>query len=261
MQRSARIAIDIGNSRICCGEFDGDKLKDVWHYRVRDAAGAAKDLVKRAQGIDSESGVAQLAMGSVVPSAAGVLLEEFSKNELSCFEVHAKSQSVLKDLYETMGADRIANAAAAAFLYLKDGAAVVLDFGTATTLTAVDSERRFRGGLITLGLASTFNVLHESAEQLPQLNLPEVGAKVTPLMFDTPGSIRSGCLLAQIGAIEYWVNECKKQLPANTTVIATGGLSTYLAPLTPVINHIDSSLTLRGIQIIAEEAMALMDQG
>lgn len=259
MERSPRIAIDIGNSRICCGEFEGDKLKDVWHYSVNDAAGAAKDLVKRAQGID-ESG-AQMAMGSVVPSAAGVLLSEFSKIGLSCFEVHAKSQSVLKDLYDTMGADRIANAAAAAFLYLKDGAAVVLDFGTATTLTAVDSDRRFRGGLITLGLASTFNALHDSAEQLPQLNLPEVGAKVTPLMFDTPGSIRSGCLLAQIGAIEYWVNECKKQLPANTTVIATGGLSTYLAPLTPVINHIDSSLTLRGIQIIAEEAMLLMDQG
>lgn len=257
MTTPQRIAIDIGNSRICCGEFDGDKLKDVWNYPVIDSANAASDLVKRAK----ELGVEQLAMGSVVPSAAKVLLAAFEQNNLRCFEVTARSQSIVKDVYETMGADRIANAAAAAVLYLKEGSAIVLDFGTATTLTAVDSERKFRGGLITLGLASTFNALHASAEQLPQLNLPEVGAKVTPLMFDTPGSIRSGCLLAQIGTIEYWVHECKKHLSSNATVIATGGLSTYLAPLTPVINHIDSSLTLRGIQIIAEEAMALTDRG
>ncbi len=257
MTTPQRIAIDIGNSRICCGEFDGDKLKDVWNYPVADSTAAASDLVTRAK----ELGIAQFALGSVVPSAARVLLAAFGQNNLRCFEVTAHSQSIVKDVYDTMGADRIANAAAAAVLYLKEGAAIVLDFGTATTLTAVDSDRKFRGGLITLGLSSTFNALHDSAEQLPQLNLPEVGAKVMPLMFDTPGSIRSGCLLAQIGAIEYWVHECKKQLPSNATVIATGGLSTYLAPLTPVINHIDSSLTLRGIQIIAEEAMALTDRG
>jgi type III pantothenate kinase len=135
-----------------------------------------------------------------------------------------------------------------------NAAAVVIDFGTATTLTAVSADGRFLGGMITLGLAKIFHSLHWQTAQLPELSVLEWDSQASPLAFDTARAIERGCVIGHVGLVKYWVERAKQNLPEDTVVIATGGLAPRIAPATKVFDAVDITLTLRGIKILAEEA-------
>jgi type III pantothenate kinase len=156
-----------------------------------------------------------------------------------------------------MGSDRVANAAAAFKLHTIDSeAAVVIDFGTATTLTAVNNKGNFLGGMITLGLTKTFQALHYSTAQLPELSVQELEnlSLSSPLAFDTQTAIERGCVIGHIGMVRYWLERALKSLPRKTTVVATGGLARLIAPAIKLFDHVDVNLTLKGIKIIGEAA-------
>ena len=168
---------------------------------------------------------------------------------------------MISGLYETIGTDRIANCAAALRYHMEGReAAVVLDFGTATTLTAVGADGSFLGGMITLGLSKTFTSLHKQTAQLPELSVLEWDNQASPLAFDTSRAIERGCVIGHIGMVKYWIERAKENLPANTAFIATGGLAPLIAPASQVFDSVDATLTLRGIKVVAEEAMGRADQ-
>jgi len=245
------LAVDIGNSRISCGLFHGDELGETYNYATSEPQVAASHLQSLARKFEG----ALISISSVVPSATEELIKFWQPEPKSIFEVSAKNQTLLKGLYETMGSDRIANAAAAFKHHTADhSAVVVIDFGTATTLTAVSGEGNFLGGLITLGLAKIFYALHWQTAQLPELSVSEWDSQASPLAFDTARAIERGCVIGHIGLIKYWVERAKQNLPSDTKVIATGGLAPLLAPAADVFDAVDVTLTLRGIKILAEEA-------
>lgn len=254
------LAVDIGNTRICCGLFLDDNLTESWNYSSSEASVAASHL----SSMEDKLAGGLIVVSSVVPNTSKALLKNWPTNRQrqNLLEVSAQTQTLLKGLYDSMGADRIANAAAACQLYCHDvDAAIVIDFGTATTLTAVNSKGNFLGGMITLGLSKTFQALHNATAQLPELAFHEGENPSSPLSFDTQRAIERGCVTGHIGLVRYWVEKAKLSLPSRTTVIATGGLAPLIAPAAEIFDHIDVNLTLKGIRLIGEAAMAPADQG
>lgn len=251
-----RIVVDIGNTRISCGVFLDGKIVDLSHHLLSNTQKAANDIAEDAAAMHID----QIAICSVVPSISRSLIEYLDAHHRKVFQVSGESQTLISGTYDSLGADRIANIAAAQSLYLKKDNAIVIDCGTATTLTAVSHDRRFLGGLITLGLGNTFRSLHQSTEQLPDIEASNNGQPPVPLAFDTANAITSGCIYGQVGIIEQWLKVAKHELGSKTTVIATGGYASLIAPLTKAFDHVVPDLTLHGINFIAEAAMVPADQ-
>ena len=158
-----RIAIDIGNSRISYGLFVNNELIELKHHLATNGQAASKSIVDMAHSAKTD----RVALCSVVPSVGQTMLEQLKKEKLHLFQVTAANQRLISDTYVSMGADRIANAAGALKIYAKNETALVLDLGTATTLTAVSPEGKFLGGMITLGLGQTFAIRRGSSRAGP----------------------------------------------------------------------------------------------
>jgi type III pantothenate kinase len=257
-----RIAVDIGNSTIACALFDDGALLHKWYHSVKETAEAALSLVSK----HKDEGVSTVAVSTVVPSAKADLLDRLKQAEVPTTEISLATQMSISNTYPTLGHDRLANTTAALKLYVKDvaEAGIVIDFGTATTLTAVSSSGRLLGGLITLGLKETLKAIYTNTDQLPLLDVKTVFQpdKIDPLATTTNEAILNGTILAQIALVERWIEESRKRIDGSTVVVATGGLSHFFSDaLTGSIDHFDSDLTLKGINIIAAEVADLMDQG
>lgn len=250
---SKRIAISIGNTRIASGLLDAGDLRDVRYHLLPDVDAASDAVLALRRG----SNVTNVAMSCVVPATGIKMLRRLRQAGVDVFDVSVKTQTVLTGVYPTLGADRLANAAAAYKLYAKKGPAIVLDFGTATTLTAVNEKGEFLGGLITLGLGKTFLSLHQSTAQLPDMQFTQTNGQLSPLEIDTESAITSGCLLAHSGLIEKWVRGARDHLQQPATVIGTGGYASQIRPFTEAIDVFDSLLTVKGVDIIAEAAAGL----
>lgn len=246
-----RIVVDIGNTRISCGVFVDDKIVDLSHHLLSNTEKAATDLAMDADAM----GIDEIAICSVVPSISRSLLSHLEEMQRKAFQITTESQTLISGTYESLGVDRIANIAAAKNLYMQKETAIVIDCGTATTLTAVSNAGHFLGGMITLGLGNTFRALHQTTEQLPEIETYNNGQPPVSLAFDTANAITSGCIYGQVGIIEQWLKVARQQLDAKTTVIATGGYAPIIAPLTKAFDHLVPDLTLHGINFIAEAAL------
>jgi type III pantothenate kinase len=248
------LAISIGNTRITCGIFKSGALLETSHFDTVKAAGAARTI---AGDLASKMPVA---LCSVVPHAAEQVKAALAERNIRAFEVTQKGTAhLIKNTYETMGADRIANAVAAHKIYGGEKDVLILDFGTCTTLTAVGSDGTFRGGFITLGLGKTLEALHESTAQLP---VTKIGMQDMPqLAFDTTAAIIDGTFLGHIGLIEQWIKLSRKQVGRDATTIATGGWSEVVGRHSTQIDVMDPYLTLRGIYSVAEAAKVPEDRG
>lgn len=154
---------------------------------------------------------------------------------------------------ESIGADRLANAAACAGLY--GVPAIVVDFGTAVTFDVLSAKRAYIGGVIAPGLNAMTNYLHEKTALLPQVTLKEpkcaVGRSTRDAMLSGAvhgyrGLIRE--ILAQITAEKF---RGKKPV-----VVATGGDAKLIAGKLPLFDKVDPLLTLRGILLIATKNTA-----
>jgi pantothenate kinase type III len=118
------LAVDIGNSRISCGLFNGDELADTYNYSTSEPQVAASHLKTLGRKLNG----ALISLSSVVPGVSDDLLSIWKPDPSLLFQVSAKNQTLLSGLYETIGSDRIANAAAAFKQYTVDcPAAVVID--------------------------------------------------------------------------------------------------------------------------------------
>jgi type III pantothenate kinase len=252
------LAVDIGNSRISCALFIEDNLVETYNYATEEPHVAGTHL----KSLSTKHEGALLSVSSVVPVATSQLITFWLPPVENLFFVSAKEQTMISGLYETIGTDRIANCAAALRYHMVEReACVVVDFGTATTLTAVGADGSFLGGMITLGLSKTFNSLHKQTAQLPELSVLEWDNQASPLAFDTARAIERGCVIGHIGMVKYWVERAKENLPANTAFVATGGLAPLIAPASEVFDTVDAQLTLRGIKVVAEEAMDRAGRG
>lgn len=241
------LAVDIGNTNIKRAVVDDGIVVSI----TRDPT-ANVELVA-AQIAESDLHVA---LSSVRASAAQVikLALEKSKSAQLLLEIDASIAEPVRGFYTGMGADRIADAASARVL--KPGQPVaVIGFGTGTAITAITTDGDFAGGFTTLGLGPICKVLTDAIPALPAID-PRHVTDLNP-GFDIYNALCRGTLAAHVGAIEKWVSILREQLGPSLYVVATGGWSETVAPLTPVIDHCDPLLTIKGIWEIARAKRAL----
>lgn len=256
---SMLLTIDIGNTNIALGLYEGTKLGARWrlatdHERMPDEYGI------QMLGLLQHSGcaVAQLngvCMASVVPVLTSRLQQAcrvyFNQLPLIVDETISTGIKLLVDDPKTVGADRIVDAVAVNELY--SGPACVVDFGTATTFDAITADGEYLGGAIAPGIGISADALSTRTAKLPRVDL-----QVPPSVIgrNTIHAMQSGLMLGYIAMVEGMVKRFRKELGPKMKVIATGGLAETVAEHTDVIDVLAPWLTLDGLRIIWE-----MNQG
>ena len=159
-----------------------------------------------------------------------------------------------------VGADRIVNAVAAHNRY--GGHIIVIDFGTATTLTCVTGNGDFLGGAIAPGLKTQAAALFEHTAKLPNVDLEIPGKYICK---NTSEAMQSGLIYGHMGFIEHMVRGIKKEMAEQLEckedeikVVATGGMATMVESGVDCIDVLDRRLTLDGLQMLYEKNRGLI---
>lgn len=253
-----RLAVDLGNSRIATGHFKDAVLMKKWYHPLSSLDGALKKI--DALQPREPSGKLPVIISSVVPSSSGRMLELLKQKHIPHCLIKLESQKIIARTYPTMGTDRLANLVAAHKIHGEaEKVVMVLDFGTATTISAVDDKGNFIGGMITLGLKNTLTAVNSTLEQLPILHVTQGfdPGKLNPLSTSTEEAILNGTILGHLGMVESWLSHCRKAVHSPTKVIATGGLAKVIAGHIDGIDSIDEDLTLKGINLLGAQAVDL----
>ena len=186
---------------------------------------------------------------SVVPEKSTVVRESFGDR---VYELTHKSDLGFEIDYpepETIGEDRLANAAALADRGLTPG--VVVDFGTAVTFDVVDQRPAYIGGVIAPGLAAMTDYLYQQTALLPRIDLEE---PVHSVGKSTREAMMAGAVTGYRGLVKEILADVTKQLEIEAGelhVLATGGYAELLSAKIPGIEKVDPDLTLDGLRVIA----------
>lgn len=249
------LAIDIGNTNIHLGLWDGKAWSFTW--RVRTVQGKMPDeyavLLRnfmRDRNMNWDA-ISDVVIASVVPSLTSAFVELTQRYlEVEPLVVSARIKTgvmVDVDQPDQVGADRIVNAAAARELY--GCPAIVLDFGTATTFDIVSTEGNYIGGSIAPGIGIALDALTGRTAQLYKVALEP---PPSPIGRNTAHAIQSGMFWGYVGLVEGLVVRIREALPngSEAKVIATGGLAPLFNAHTTVIQEIAPFLTLDGMRLI-----------
>jgi type III pantothenate kinase len=153
---------------------------------------------------------------------------------------------ILYDNPKEVGADRVANAVGAYDLY--GGPSIVVDLGTATTFDAISAAGEYLGGAITPGIAISLEALFQHAAALRRV---ELVAPRDVIGRSTIESIQSGTLYGFAAQVDGLCHRFMTDL-GPSTVVATGGLSSLIAPYAETVEHVEPWLTLHGLRIVYE---------
>ncbi len=192
--------------------------------------------------------VGAIVVSSVVPSRNRVIRKGAKGHRIVW--VSARAQLGIAIDYpkpRTIGADRLANAAAVASLYRTP--AIVVDFGTAVTFDIVSENGSYIGGIICPGLEAMTNFLYQRTALLPRISLKEPRRAVGK---STMEAMRAGAIYGYRGLVrEIIARICEQEFPRkHVEVVATGGYAGLIARKLPVINRVDEQLTLEGLRIV-----------
>lgn len=252
-----KLCVDVGNSQIYGGLFEGDELRS-WFRKITQRGASSDELgvffrqVVRENGHDPEQ-VEAIGFCSVVPDLNHSLGNACRRYfDLEPFNLRAGVKTGLKIRYKNpaeVGADRIAGAVGAVAQY-PERDIVIIDFGTATTVEAVSAEREYLGGSISPGLGIAMRALEENTARLPKVEIvrPERVCGRT-----TVDSIQSGLYWGHLGMIreirDRLVRECFGS--SDPVVVGTGGFARLFAD-TGLFHVIHPHLVLEGVRIAQE---------
>jgi type III pantothenate kinase len=249
------LTIDVGNTNINIGVFDGKKLKGTWkvatgvHRMPDEYASLLLNLFER-HGTDA-SQITDAILCSVVPTLVGVF-EEVCRRYLKVSPLVVESGvktgvRICLDNPREVGTDRVVNAVAAHQLY--GGSVIVIDLGTATTFDAVSEDGDYLGGAIAPGIAIATEALFTRTAALPRVELTHPKRAVGR---STVAAMQSGIVFGYAGLIEGIVARIQQEMGGKAKVVATGGYADLLARETPVIDVVNHELTLIGLRLIYE---------
>ncbi len=247
------LALDVGNTNIVVGVFDGQKLVEHWRVRTDRERTADEHGLLMTHLLQYASLPPREISGIIISNVVPPMTDALLGMARSFFHVEPIFVSHELDLgvpirYHNpreVGADRLVNAVAAIHKY--GAPAIVVDFGTATTLDVVSPQGEYLGGCIMAGVGISAEALFRTAARLPRI---ELVAPEHVIGRTTVEAMQSGILLGYAGAIDALVERIHKELGCETTVVATGGLAERIAAETRTIQHVDPWLTLEGLRLI-----------
>lgn len=249
------LAVDVGNTNIVVGVFDGDRL--IADFRLHtnerstgDELGLTTTDLLRRRDIEIAA-IDAVAVANVVPPLARAV-DEMSRVYFGCapLVVGPGTRTGVSIRYEDprlVGADRIANALAGRHLY--GAPAILLDFGTATTFDAVGATGEYLGGALAPGILISLDALVSRASKLNRI---ELAAPSSVIGRSPAASMQAGFVFGYVGLVQGIVSRMRLEIGGTARVIATGGLAELFAPLIPEIEAVDHHLTLVGLRLIHE---------
>lgn len=245
------LAFDVGNSNMAIGAFVGDRLAATWRLPTRRETTADELLVQIATLLSlagfGRGDVSAVAVASVVPPLTPVVREVARRGfGADCLVVEASTCGLPIRYHpaDAVGADRLVNAVAA--MDLVGAPAVVVDFGTATTVDAVSPAGEYAGGAIAPGPQVSLAALSSAAALLPRVALAR---PATALGQNTADSVSAGLFYGHAGLVDRLVEEVLASLGTTAPVIATGGLADLIVPLCRSVSRVEPHLTLHGINL------------
>ncbi len=247
------LAVDIGNTNITLGVFEGEQLRATWRMaasvnQMADEYAALLLNLLPHRGLDT-SDIKEVALCSVVPPLIATFDELFQRYfHISPLVVGAGVKTGVRirmDNPREVGADRIVNAAAAHHLY--GGPIIITDLGTATTFDTISKEGDYLGGAIAPGIVTATEALFARAAMLPRVELVHPKQAIGT---NTITAMQSGIIFGYVGLIEGIVARIQQELGEKAKVVATGGYAELIAKETKVIDIVNPDLTLIGLRLI-----------
>ncbi|HAZ07836.1 MAG TPA: pantothenate kinase [Elusimicrobia bacterium] len=240
------LAVDVGNTNLTIGLFDGDRLVRRWRLQT-DPRRCVAWYVERLRRSPHPQAVIY---GSVVPSLDAKLEVAVRKSfGLKACAITPRTRLGVKLKVRRpgqVGADRLLNAVALKALFGRT--AIAIDFGTATTFDCVDAEGDYLGGAILLGPDCAARALHEFTAKLP---LVKVRKPATVMGKDTVHCLEAGLYFGYLGMIKEVLARTKAEMSGRPTVVATGGLAPLFLRDLPGVRH-EPDLTLHGLRFAHE---------
>ena len=249
------LVIDVGNTHITLGVFDGEELKATFRAtakqpRTSDEYGIQLCDLLMHRGFQVKD-IKDVIISSVVPD----VMHSLGSAIIKYFHVKPFVPTTLDmglkintEHPKEIGPDRIVDAVAAFEKY--GGPVIVVDFGTATTYDVVSEDGVFEGGVISPGIRTSARALWGGAAMLPEI---EIRRPESIIAKETVSSMQGGLVYGYIGQTEYIVKKIKAAGYEDAKVVATGGLGNIIVPETDVIDIYDPKLTLDGLRMIYEK--------
>ena len=253
------LAIDIGNTNIVVGCIDDQKtyfIERLSTVRTKTELEYAVDLktvldIYHIKGSDIEGCI----ISSVVPqitNTAKLAAEKILKKEVMVLGPGVKTGlNILMDHPAQLGADLVADAVAGLNEYPVPF--IVIDMGTATTVSVVNSKKQYIGGMILPGVRVSLDALTAHASQLSGIS---IDAPKHVIGNNTVECMKSGVLYSSAAALDGIIDRVEEELGEKTTVIATGGLAKKIVSHCKKDIILDEDLLLKGLLVIYEKNKA-----
>ena len=250
-------AVDVGNTNITVGLFDGKKL--IKQFRMITQTSRTSDeygvFLRQWLTINEVDGteITDVIISSVVPdimhSRTSGIIKYFNVQPLIVAPGIKSGIRLAIPNPKELGADRLVDAVAAYEMY--GGPIIVVDFGTATTHDLVLGDGTFSAGVTSPGIRLSANALWKGTAKLPEVEIKKVD---TILGKDTVSSMQAGIFYGYVGQTEYIIKRIKKESGlGDIKVVATGGLGKLISEATDEIDIYDPELTLHGLRIIYDK--------
>ncbi len=247
------LAVDIGNSNIVLGCFEGEKIHFIERLSTNQNYTMLEYTVMIKNTLELNNMSGQVFKGgiisSVVPSVTHAV--EAAMVRLGVDPVMVVGPGIKTGLKicldnpAQLGSDRVADAIAAIHEYLCP--LIIVDMGTATTVSVINREKEFLGGMIIPGLRVSLDSLSMRTSQLPKISL-DPPKKV--IGSNTVDCMKSGIIYSTASSIEGVIMRIEEELGEKCTVVSTGGLAKAIIPYCRRDIVIDDQLLLKGLMII-----------
>ncbi len=250
------LTIDIGNTNTTFGVFEGENLVKKWRLStVRERTSDEIGVILRQFFLTSEldfNKLSAIIISSVVPQLSFVFRQMCERYfGISAIFADHNFDFGFKINYNPpsgVGIDRLVAAFAAVQKYEKP--CIICDFGTATTIDAVNSNCEYLGGIIAPGMNVLSDALFQKTAQLPKLEI-----KKTASIFgnSTVSSIQSGIYFGYAGLVDNILRKMIEEFGEKPKIIATGGLASIISESSDLIEITDENLMLEGLRLIYEK--------
>lgn len=251
------LTIDVGNTNVTMGVFEGDVLRGTFRMttkqpRTSDEYGFQICGILEYRGIEAED-INAVIIASVVPdimhSLASGIIKYLNVRPLIVSAGVKTGIRIVTENPKEIGPDRIVDAVAG--YEAAKGAVIVVDFGTATTYDLIGPNGTFEAGVTAPGIETAGRSLWGGAAMLPAI---EIRKPASILAKETISSMQAGLVYGAIGQTEYIIRKMKEESGhKDIKVIATGGLGKIIASETDCIDIYDPDLTLTGLRLIYEK--------
>ena len=250
------LGIDVGNTNVVLGILEDGKILKTVRMRTESGATSAEHAIKISDllhfmGVKPED-IEGSIISSVVPPATENIAEALwgltGKKALVVGPGMKTGLNVRIDDPGTLGADLVVGAVAAIAFYATP--AIVIDMGTATTITVIDGRNSFRGGAILPGVKLSFSALVSGTSLLPDIYIEKPDKCIGT---NTVDCMRSGAVLGTAAMIDGMIDRMEEELDEQCTLVATGGLASAVIPCCHHNIVCDDDLFLKGLWVLYQK--------